>query len=82
MGQVDGKMNTCDRCGKALFVANSQSSSESSNWRTIQRYTVDGTPVTRFVCLDCVNDYKNEFTREDQAFNRFMENKSSEEEQE
>lgn len=75
MGQVDGKMNTCDRCGKALFVADSQSSSESSNWRTIQRYTVDGTPVTRFVCLDCMTEYKDEFSKEDIAFNRFMENK-------
>ena len=80
MGQVDGKMNTCDRCGKALFVADSQASSESSNWRTIQRYTVDGTLVTRFVCLKCMNDYKDEFSKEDVSFNRFMENKDAEEE--
>ena len=81
MGQVEGKMNTCDRCGKALFVADSQASSESSNWRTIQRYTVDGTLVTRFVCLNCMNDYKEEFVSEDIAFNRFMENSSKENQQ-
>ena len=72
MGQVEGKMNTCDRCGKALFVASSQEASESSNWREIKRYTVDGTAVTRFVCQECNSEYKDKFSKEDSAFNKFM----------
>lgn len=72
MAQVEGKMNTCDRCGKTVFVSNSQEASESSNWREIRRYTVDGTAVTRFVCQECNAQYKEQFAKEDTSFNKFM----------
>lgn len=74
MGQVKGNMCTCDRCGKELFVADSTSSVESSNWRTIKRYTSDGTLVSRFVCLECNNEYKYLVSKEDTSFNNFMKN--------
>ena len=74
MGQVAGNQNTCDRCSKQVFVPTTQTSSESSNWRELKRYTVDGALVTRFVCLDCYKAYQSKFASEDTSFNNFMSN--------
>ena len=48
----------CDRCSKTLYAT--ENAPEAQSWRSVKRYTADGTEVSRLLCPDC---YDRKYTR-------------------
>lgn len=61
----------CDR--DSSHSAYTQTSDpENSNWHEIERITVDGNRITRWLCRDCYEQYKSLTQKQDSEFNSFM----------
>lgn len=60
----------CDRCAKTLYATDN--APEAQSWRTIKRYTADGTEVSRLLCPECHDGYRTLATAQDQAFGDYM----------
>lgn len=63
----------CDRCAKTLY--STDNAPEAQSWRSIKRYTADGTEVSRLLCADCYDGYRTLAISHDQAFGDYMANK-------
>lgn len=63
----------CDRCGETIYATDN--APESQSWRGIQRYTADGTGISRLLCPTCNAEYRALAQQQDAAFGDFMASK-------
>ena len=60
----------CDRCAKTLYATDN--APEAQSWRSVKRYTADGTVVSRLLCPGCYDGYRTLASSQDAAFGDFM----------
>lgn len=60
----------CDRCAKTLYATDN--APEAQIWRSVKRYTADGTEVSRLLCPNCYDGYRTLASSQDAAFGDFM----------
>lgn len=64
---------TCDRCGETIYATDNAPASQS--WREIQRYTADGTAISRLLCPTCNAGYREMAQGQDTEFGDYMANR-------
>ena len=64
---------TCDRCGKTIYATDN--APEAQSWRDIQRYTADGTAISRLLCPECNAGYRTLAQKHDADFGDYMANR-------
>ena len=69
---------TCDRCGETIYATDNAPAAQS--WRDVQRYTADGTAISRLLCPACNASYRDMAQKQDAAFGDFMAKREGEEE--
>ena len=52
----------------------------AQSWRDVQRYTADGTAISRLLCPACNASYRDMAQKQDAAFGDFMAKREGEEE--
>lgn len=63
----------CDRCAKTIYATDN--APEAQSWRDVQRYTADGTSISRLLCPTCNAEYRALVQTQDTAFGDFMASK-------